>query len=133
MPMAIPPSPIAIAALRLPILRASHGAFEAALTRDLRLLLVGVVALHGLEVLTEEFIVVEIAFDELPLITARFLLGLGEVGAADAELGQHDLRRLGAVVFAVQFAAALDVGEPHLPRPVGEHDDMGAELGGRVD
>src|SRR5919106_6307877 len=112
---------------------AGHRAFEPALARDLRLLLVGVVALHSLEVLTEKFIVVEIAFDELPLIAARFLLGLGEVGAADAELGQHDLWRLGTVVFAVQCAAALYVGEPHLPRPVGEHDDMGAELGGGID
>src|ERR671925_2368797 len=39
-----------------------HCAFESALACDLRLLLVGVVALHGFEVLTKEFIVVEIAF-----------------------------------------------------------------------
>ena len=37
------------------------------------------------------------------------------------------------MVLAVQRAAALDIREPHLPRAVGEHDDMGAELGGGID
>src|SRR5207253_6321977 len=45
-------------------------ALDAALAGDLRLLLVGVVALDGLEVLAEEFVVVEIALDEFPLVLA---------------------------------------------------------------
>ena len=75
----------------------------------------------------------EIAFHEFPLIPTRFVFRLREVGAADAELGQHDVRRLGAVVLAVECPAALDHGQPHLPRPVGEHDHVGTELGGGID
>src|SRR5207244_10913542 len=60
-------------------------ALEAALARDLRLLLVGVIALHSLEVIAKEFIVVEIAFDEFPLILPRLLLACSQVGAADDE------------------------------------------------
>src|SRR6202035_2683373 len=85
---------------------ARHRALDAPLPRDLRFLLVGVVALHRLEMLTEEFVVVEVAFDKFPLILACLRLGLGEVGAAYAELCQHDLRRLGAVIFAGQLAPA---------------------------
>src|SRR5207248_273800 len=44
--------------------KAVDRALDAALAGDLRLLLVGVVALHGLEVLAEEFVVVEVAFDK---------------------------------------------------------------------
>src|SRR5206468_10759341 len=66
-----------------------YRAFEPALARDLSLLLVRVIALHGLEVLAEEFVVVEIAFDEFALIAPCLLLGIGQVGAADAELGRH--------------------------------------------
>ena len=58
---------------------------------------------------------------------------MSAVGAADAELGQHERGRLGAVILAMQRAAMLDLRHAHLPRPVGEHHDMGAELGGRVD
>src|SRR5205807_7962382 len=63
---------------------AVHRALDAALPRDLRLLLVGVIALYGLEVLAEKFVVIEIAFDEFALVAPRLLLGLGKVGAADA-------------------------------------------------
>src|SRR6202011_5156762 len=112
---------------------AGYRTFEAALAGDLSLLLIGVVTLHGLEVLAQEFVVVKVALDEFALVLARFPLGFGQVGAAHAELRQHDLGRLGAVIFAVQFAAALDRRQPHFPRTVGEHDDMGAELGGGID
>ena len=57
---------------------AGDGAFEAGLARDLGLLLIGVVALHRLEVLAQKFVVVEIALDELALVLPRLLLGLGE-------------------------------------------------------
>src|SRR5207248_1723039 len=50
---------------------AGDRAIEPALAGDLRLLLVGIVALHRLEVLAEELIVIEIALDELALIPAR--------------------------------------------------------------
>src|SRR4029079_8414210 len=89
--------------------KALDRALVAALAGDLRLLLVGIVALHGFEVLAEEFVVMEIAFDEIALVLSRLLLAGSEVGAADDELGQHHLRRFGAVVFAVEFAAALNV------------------------
>src|SRR5271167_1289783 len=53
---------------------AGYSTFEAALTRDFRLLLIGVVTLHGLEVLAQEFVVVKVAFDEFTLVFARFPL-----------------------------------------------------------
>src|SRR5436190_1431867 len=105
----------------------------AALAGQVGLLLVGVVALHRLEVLAEELVVVEVALDELALVAARLVLQPGGVGAADAEFGQHDGGRLGAVILAVQGPAALDIGRAHLPRPVGEHHHVGAELGSRID
>src|SRR6185312_12579532 len=43
-------------------------ALQAALAGDLGLLLVGVVALHRLEVLAQELVVVKVALDELALI-----------------------------------------------------------------
>ena len=43
------------------------------------------------------------------------------------------MRRLGAVVLAVQLAAPLDDRRAHLPGPVGEHHHVGADLGGRID
>src|ERR1700680_141265 len=54
---------------------AGYRTFEAALARDLGLLLVGVVTLHCLEVLTEEFVMVEVALDEFALVFARFFFG----------------------------------------------------------
>src|SRR5207249_1454004 len=56
-----------------------YRALEAALAGDLRLLLVGIVALHRLEMIAQDFVVVEVAFDEFPLVPPRFFLGLGEV------------------------------------------------------
>src|SRR4029077_9475614 len=55
---------------------AVHRAIETALARDLRLLLIGVVALHSLEVLAQEFVMMEVAFDEFPLVPPRLFLGL---------------------------------------------------------
>src|SRR5262249_47315229 len=112
---------------------AGDRALEAALARNLRLLLIGVITLHCLEVLAEKFVVIEVAFDEFPLIAARLLLSLSEIGAAHAKFGQHHLWRLSAVVFPMQLAAALDRAQPHLPRTVGEHNDMSAEFGRRID
>src|SRR3954447_24080238 len=70
---------------------AARRAFEPTLPRDLGLLLVAVIALHRAEMLAEEFVVVEIALDEFALVFPRLLLAFREVGAADAELGQHHL------------------------------------------
>src|SRR6516162_3901624 len=79
----------------------SDGALDAALARDLSLLLIGVIALQRPEVLTEELVMVEIALDKFTLILACFFFGFCEIGAAHAELGHHYLGRLGAVVLAV--------------------------------
>src|SRR5262249_26497614 len=81
--------------------------FEPALAGDLGLLLVGIVALDRLEVLAQELVVMEVALDELALVFARFLFGLGQVGAAHAELRQHHRRRLAAVVPAEQLSTPL--------------------------
>src|SRR5256885_1020635 len=73
--------------------KAGDRSLEAALAGDLGLLLISVVALHSLEVLAEEFVMVEIALDEFALVLARLFLAGGEIGAADDKFGQHDLRR----------------------------------------
>ena len=75
----------------------------------------------------------EIALDKLTLVLAGLLLGLSKVGATNAELGQHDFRRLAAVIFAVEILAVLDHRRPRFPWPIGKHHDVGAKLGGGVD
>jgi len=52
-------------------------ALDAALARDVGLLLVGVVALHRLEVLAKEFVMIEVALYEFALVFARFFFGFG--------------------------------------------------------
>src|SRR5688572_13326526 len=47
---------------------ARHGTFETALACDLGHLLIGVVALHSLEVLAQKLVVVKIALDKLALV-----------------------------------------------------------------
>src|SRR5215471_14118387 len=37
------------------------------------------------------------------------------------------------MVLPMELAPSLDNRRPHLPRSVGEHDDVRAELGGRID
>src|SRR4030095_3665056 len=97
--------------------KAVYRPFETAFAGDLGLLLIGVVALHGLEVLAEECVVVEIALDEFALVLARLFLAGGEVGAADDELGQHYTGLRGAVDFVVQLPPALaDTGARIPPR-----------------
>src|SRR5262249_37421200 len=110
-----------------------HRAFEPAFTGDLGLLLIGVIALHGLEVLAEKFVVIEVALDEFALVFAGFLLGLGKIWTANAELREHNVRRFGTVVFPMELLTALDYRQPHFPRPVGEHHHMRAQLGGGDD
>ena len=106
---------------------------EPALARDLRLLGVGVVAFYRREVFAEKFVMMEIALDKFPHVFPRVLLGLRQVRAADAEIGDHHVRRRPPMEFPVQFAVALDRRQPHVPRPVGEHDHMRAKLGGSLD
>src|SRR5438132_6412003 len=65
---------------------AGYRTFEAALAGDLSLLLIGVVTLHRLEVLAQEFVVIEVALDEFALVLARIFFGFGHVVAAHAEL-----------------------------------------------
>src|SRR5262249_41613209 len=36
------------------------------------------------------------------------------------------------MILPMEFASPLDNRRTHLPRPVGEHDDVSTELGGRV-
>src|ERR1700737_2027193 len=67
---------------------AGYRTFEAALARDLSLLLIGVVTLYGLEVLAQEFVVVEVALDEFALIVGRFFFGFFGVGVVRAALHQ---------------------------------------------
>ncbi len=83
--------------------------------------------------LAQELIVIEVALNELALVPARLLLGLGKIGTANAELCEHDERRLGIVVLAVQLPASLDHRGPHLPGPVREHHHVGANPGCRID
>src|SRR5256885_9918043 len=58
----------------------------------------------------QELVVVELALDELALESAGFFFGLCQVGSAHAELGQHDVRRLGAVLTPVPLTSLLDDG-----------------------
>ena len=53
-----------------------HRTFEPALAGDRRLLRVGVVAFDGGEMLAEEFVVMEVALDELAHVFPRVLLGV---------------------------------------------------------
>ena len=109
-----------------------HEAFDGSLetggARDFGFLLVGVVALDRPEVVAEELVVVEVALYEFALVLAGFLFGLRQVGAAHGELGEQQVRRLGAVEFAMERPAALDAGHSHFPGAVGEHDDVRPEL-----
>ena len=98
---------------------------------DLGLLLVGVVTLHRGEVIAQEFVVIEVALDEFALVLPRFFFALVQIGAADHELRKHQRRRFRPVELPMQGAAAFDARHPHLPRAVGKHDDVRAQLGRR--
>src|SRR5579863_3452692 len=68
---------------------AGNRALQPGLAGDLGLLSVGVVALHAGEMVAEEFVMVEVALDELAHVLPRMRLGLREVRAAHAEIGDH--------------------------------------------
>ena len=71
---------------------ALDGAFEAPLAGDLGLLRIGVIALHGGEMLPEELVMIEVALDEFAHVLARQRLRLVEARRAEAEIGDHHRR-----------------------------------------
>ena len=66
------------------------------------------------------------------LATAKHFPGHGDT-ALDSHLALPVVSHPRSRLESVEFAPFLDDRDTHLPRPVGEHDDVSPELGGRLD
>src|SRR5215469_11371837 len=70
----------------------------------------------------------DIALHKRAHVPAREILGLAEIGPADAEISDQHRQCLTAVILAGQLAVTADRGHAQWPGAVGEHDHTRADL-----